>query len=228
MGPPSRAAPGGSGGPQDLGSYPLQVQESLVLDDLLFAMMGVPGRYVQLAGRAPEPPLLAASVKAGTLAVPARFPSFRFVVDSQLDPSLAELAGNVLPLCDAAANLHWYCETRSRFEHGLTCQALAAALRTLLRDWRALAAQLEHQMRLGRLTLQVAWYYCQPAAGPLLMLGRVVEVASTSNAVRGAPLLNLLLETARGAHPSRTTWPIRPMGGRETAFHAGEELTSHS
>lgn len=42
---------------------------------------------------------------------------------------------------------------------GLVCQALAAVMGQYLSDWGVLVAQLEHQWRMGRLTLQSMLYY---------------------------------------------------------------------
>lgn len=43
----------------------------------------------------------------------------------------------------------------------LVSHALCAALRRLLSDWTLVVAQLEHQLRLGQLTLQALVFYCQ-------------------------------------------------------------------
>ncbi len=50
-----------------------------------------------------------------------------------------------------------FSETRSAFEAGAVAHALAAAMRDLLADWHLFVTQLEHQMRIGKLTLQVSW-----------------------------------------------------------------------
>ena len=49
-----------------------------------------------------------------------------------------------------------YSETRSAFEAGAVAHALAAAMRDLLADWHLFVTQLEHQMLIGKLTLQVS------------------------------------------------------------------------
>lgn len=48
-----------------------------------------------------------------------------------------------------------YVETRSAFEAGAVAHALCAAMRDLLTDWQLMVTQLEHQLRIGTLTLQV-------------------------------------------------------------------------
>jgi len=49
-----------------------------------------------------------------------------------------------------------FSETRSAFEAGAVAHALAAAMRDLVADWHLFVTQLEHQMRIGKLTLQVS------------------------------------------------------------------------
>ena len=48
-----------------------------------------------------------------------------------------------------------FVETRSAFEAGAVAHALCAAMRDLLTDWQLMVTQLEHQLRIGTLTLQV-------------------------------------------------------------------------
>jgi hypothetical protein len=174
--PPPRPA---AAGRKPLRAYPPHVQELLILDDILYAMVGIDGRFVRAVCATPGG-------------------SVRFALDADADASLAELAGRLLPLCDDAAAVGRFVESRSRYEHGLTAHATAAALRALLRDWRALAAQLEHQLRTGRLSLQAAWFYCQPAAGALRLLASAAGAAVAAGA-RGAALLNAL-QRAAAAH----------------------------
>lgn len=48
-----------------------------------------------------------------------------------------------------------YVDTRSAFEWGLVCHALAGAMREILEDWHLLVTQLEHKQLQGKLDLQV-------------------------------------------------------------------------
>ncbi|GFZ14546.1 Spc97 / Spc98 family of spindle pole body (SBP) component [Actinidia rufa] len=54
-----------------------------------------------------------------------------------------------------------------------------------------MVAQLEHQFRLGRLSIQGLWFYCQPMMGSMQALSIVVKKASANNSV-GSTILNLL------------------------------------
>ena len=71
------------------------------------------------------------------------------------------------------------------------CQGAASVLREFLQDWRVLLTQLEHQFRLGRLSLQALSYHLQPAQATLRLLAGVCSEAA-QRGLRGAGLLNLL------------------------------------
>ncbi|KAL7613509.1 hypothetical protein Lser_V15G05573 [Lactuca serriola] len=53
-----------------------------------------------------------------------------------------------------------------------------------------------HQFRLGRLSIQGLWFYCQPMMGSMQALSTVIRKASTSNFV-GSAVLNLLQSQAK-------------------------------
>ncbi len=48
----------------------------------------------------------------------------------------------------------------------LVSHALCACMRALLADWARVVAQLEHQLRLGQLSLQALVFYCQVGSSP--------------------------------------------------------------
>eukprot|EP00887_Chlorella_sp_A99_P000883 scaffold5.g883.t1 len=117
--------------------------------------------------------------------------AYQIVTRGQLEPAMQEMAARMLPLCEYVVTIQRYVETRRAFEWGLVCQALAAAMRGVLQDWELMVAQLEHQLRSGRLTLQALWYYVQPPLGALRFVACLAAQASAGRA-RGAALLDLL------------------------------------
>ena len=192
-----------------LDAYTTACQELLMLDDLLYAMLGAEGRYVRArrVDAATGEPIGArdASIASSVAEYigsgggsgrshnhhkppPLAGTAVRFAVEPGLESSLAALVENMLPLCSHAAQVADYVETRvNRFEGGLVAHALAAEMQELLSDWRTTVVQLEHQRNLGRLSLQSAWFYVQPAVGAMSLLARISRRA---NALRGASLLN--------------------------------------
>jgi len=161
-----------------IGSYHASVQELIVIDDLLSALVGIEGRYI--------------SIKR----VRSKADNFTFQVDASMDLALQESAKRLFPLCESYLVINQFVESRSQFKTGLVNHAFAAALRVLLLDYQAMVAQLEHQFRLGKLSIQGLWFYCQPMMGSMQALSIVIRKASANNNV-GSTILNLLQSQAK-------------------------------
>jgi gamma-tubulin complex component 2 len=166
-----------------LNDYGTAEQELLVLDDLLYAMMGVDGRYIS-AWKGTGDDLASTSIGKDS-----RITRVKFEVELGLEAPLSALVKNMLPLCSDAATIRAFIESRHEFKHGYVSHALAADMRELLNDWHTLVVQLEHQRNIGALSLQSAWFYCQPAAPALRLMA---SIASRAYHLKGATILNLL------------------------------------
>uniref|UniRef100_I1R2Y3 Gamma-tubulin complex component n=1 Tax=Oryza glaberrima TaxID=4538 RepID=I1R2Y3_ORYGL len=153
---------GGGGAESVIGSYAVSVQELLVIDDLLSALVGIEGRYISIKR---------VRGKEGYVV---------FQIDSSMDLALQ----------------YHFVESRSHFKSGLVNHALAAALRAFLLDYQAMVAQLEHQFRLGRLSVQGLWFFCQRMMSSLNALAVLVEKAISNN-TSGSATLNLLQSQAK-------------------------------
>ncbi|KAL6132397.1 hypothetical protein ACLB2K_064640 [Fragaria x ananassa] len=161
-----------------IGCHNAAVQELVVIDDLLSAMVGIQGRYISIRR------------------LRGKEDGFSFQVDASMDLALQELAHRVFPLCESFMLINQFVESRSQFKNGLVNHAFAAALRALLLDYQAMVAQLEHQFRLRRLSLQGLWYYCQPMMGSMKALSTVIQKASANN-FAGSAVLNLVQSQAK-------------------------------
>ncbi|GJU52434.1 gamma-tubulin complex component 2 [Tanacetum coccineum] len=106
-----------------------------------------------------------------------------FHLDGSVDLALQESAKRIFPLCKSYLLINQFVESRSQFKCGLVNHAFAAALRALLLSHQAMVAQLEHQFRLGRLSIQGLWFYCQPMMGWMQALPIVIKKASAHNFV---------------------------------------------
>lgn len=162
----------------DLDSFSPPVQEVRIIDDLLFAFMGLDGQYIRAQFVEHEDG-------------ESRPKDVKFVMATSLEPSLAALVHRMLPICEYVVVLQRFIETRSYIEFGLVCHAVAAAMRQVLEDWLLMVTQLESQLRVGRLTAQSLWFYVQP---PMSALGVLASVArdAASNGLTGTGLLSLL------------------------------------
>ncbi|KAM0001296.1 putative gamma-tubulin complex component protein [Helianthus debilis subsp. tardiflorus] len=161
-----------------IGCYNASLQEMILIDDLLSALTGIDGRYISIK-------------KSG-----GGEDTFSFHVDGSMDLALQESAKRIFPLCKSYLLINQFVESRSQFKSGLVNHAFAAALRALLLDYQAMVAQLEHQFRLGRLSIQGLWFYCQPMMGSMQALSIVIKKASAYNFV-GSAVLNLLQSQAK-------------------------------
>ncbi|XP_065876187.1 gamma-tubulin complex component 2 isoform X2 [Euphorbia lathyris] len=163
---------------KDIGSYTAAVQELVVIDDLMSALVGVEGRYISIRR------------------VRGKEGDVTFLVDPSMDLALQEMAKRILPLCESYLLIDQFVESRSQFKNGIVNHAFAAALRALLLDYQAMVAQLEHQFRLGKLSIQGLLFYCQPMMGSMQALSTVVRKAS-ANEFTGSAVLNLLQSHAK-------------------------------
>ena len=148
-------------------------QEVLLLEDLLSALLGIPGRYIIAIPAEEDEKRRLGSLRAGRNGGyggyggddSSRGP-VTFVIHDDgegMDPSLKYLTERVLPLCDAFARVSTFLETHRRYEFGMVVHALVAAIQELAKEYTLLVAQLEHQMRQGLLTLQKLFFYVQPS-----------------------------------------------------------------
>ncbi|KAF9174729.1 hypothetical protein BGX20_010127 [Mortierella sp. AD010] len=151
---------------QKVGTLSLKLQESSIIEDLLFTMMGIEGKFIS----ATRPIVTVQSQDAD-------YVHMEFKVDESLDPSLRDLVSRILPLASIYLSLEAFVELHSMFEYGFVNHALCAAIRNLLKEYLILIAQLETQFRSSPdFTLQKLWYYIQPTMQTLSSLDVLVGV----------------------------------------------------
>ncbi|KAH9658445.1 gamma-tubulin complex component 2 [Citrus sinensis] len=179
----------------DAGVQETKLQELLVIDDLLSALVGIEGRYISIKRRVNH--VHGNDTYDSTVT---------FQVDASMDLALqvnTRVICNLMNVADVADDVGmchevqwWFVESRSQFKNGLVNHAFAASLRALLLDYEAMVAQLEHQFRLGRLSIQGLWFYCQPMLGSMQAVSAVIHKASANN-FTGSAVLNLLQSQAK-------------------------------
>jgi len=162
----------------DLRLLPHATQEAVLVREVLMALTGVEGTYIRVPGvtsatdangTAPPP----ASV-FGMRGSPAKSSSVKarhvhFALDeSCADRGLVSQASAVLPLCEAASRVRDFIGTHSRHEYGSISHALVGAMRTMLREFDVLVAQLDGLYRTGNhggLSMQKLTYFLQVRQG---------------------------------------------------------------
>eukprot|EP00727_Mastigamoeba_balamuthi_P001036 m51a1_g1093 putative gamma-tubulin complex component 2 isoform x1 (765) ;mRNA; r:66278-69215 len=147
------------------------VQERLLIEDLLFVLAGVEGSLIR--------------------ASPSPTEFIVFTVDDAVDVSLRGVAQRVLPAAVYYTKVSQHAVASSKYDAGFVANAFAAALFDLLKEYLIFVAQLEHQHKLGLLTLQKILYYIQEPMHTLFILAQLVDDAAVSG-VKGGALLDLI------------------------------------
>ncbi|KAG7095179.1 hypothetical protein E1B28_005958 [Marasmius oreades] len=148
---------------------PLDIQEAMVLEDLLYVLMGIEGNYITFHPNY--------SLETDPLR------GVRFVVSQHLDPSLCDLVERVLPLGTYYTAISSFIEQRSHLDFGLVNHALCASIRGMLKDYQTLLSQLEHAFNtFPQFSLQRLWFYVHPTVHTLsLIYSLVLELGSADN-----------------------------------------------
>ncbi|KAA0200743.1 Gamma-tubulin complex component [Fasciolopsis buskii] len=153
-------------------------QEHAVVGDLLQCLQGNQGVYIK------------------PLPLVSRFGSRSFSVDENMTPTLLDTVNKILPICSDYSNIVRFVGAKSMFEHGVVNQALAGAIRRLIKDYLVLLCQLEHQYRIGQLGIARLQFFLRDTATIFTQIGRVV-VDITRGSCSGGAVLSLLYDHAR-------------------------------
>ncbi|KJA16139.1 hypothetical protein HYPSUDRAFT_193513 [Hypholoma sublateritium FD-334 SS-4] len=154
---------------ESLERIPLEIQEALILEDLLFVLTGIEGTYITYHPEySPEDddPLQ----------------GIRFVVSPSLDSSLSDLVERILPLGMYYTAIFAFIEHRSHLDYGLVNHALCAAIREMLRDYQTLLSQLEHAFNTApSFSLQKLWFYVHPTVHTLSLIYQLILELATAD-----------------------------------------------
>ncbi|KAK2460223.1 hypothetical protein APHAL10511_007758 [Amanita phalloides] len=154
---------------ESLDRMPLDIQEALVLEDLLYILIGIEGTYVTFhPDYSPEDddPLQ----------------GIQFVTSTSLDTSLCDLVGRVLPLGTYYTAITAFVEQRSHLDFGLVNHALCAAIRDMLKDYQTLLSQLEHAFNTSpTFSLQKLWFYVHPTIHTLSLIYQLILELATAD-----------------------------------------------
>ncbi|KAI0828525.1 Spc98 family-domain-containing protein [Trametes gibbosa] len=166
---------------------PVEMQEALVLEDLLYVLMGIEGTYITY-----HPDYTAEDEDP--------LNGLRFIVASSLDPSLRDLVERILPLATYYTAISAFIESRSHIDFGLVNHALCASMRDMLKvcrfhdiirfeashgvgqDYQTLLSQLEHAFNSSaQFTLQKLWFYVHPTLHTLSLLYLLITDLATAD-----------------------------------------------
>lgn len=152
---------------------PVYQQEALLVEDLLHVLVGIEGSYIRLH------PI----DSSGNQSV-----KHKLLVDESADKLLLTLASKIILICPLYSSVIHFIDENER---GLVNQALASAMRGVIKDYFTLIAQLEAQNRKNNLTMQKMWYYLQPYYSYLDIL-KYFSSNINSNGTYGGAVLSIL------------------------------------
>lgn len=156
-------AKGGKARADPLDGVPLDIQEAMILEDLLFVLMGIEG--IHITYNVDEFPEDDDGLLKGV----------QFVISPQLDPSLRDLVERIIPLATYYTSISAFVEIRSHLDYGLVNHALCAAIRDMLKDYQTLLSQLEHSFNSSSsFTLQKLWFYIHPTLHTMSLIYSLV------------------------------------------------------
>ncbi len=161
----------------ELGKIPVVSQESAIISDLLYCLIGKFGciymncgqnnnvkRNVEALFKFDHIIFLCIVGIEGTHLKPlverppgAAVSTVTFPLDPTLDPSLRELLSRITPICQHYSVVVSFAEENMLSQAGRVNQAFAGALYELLKDYFVFVAQLEAEHKKGDLTLNKIW-----------------------------------------------------------------------
>lgn len=151
---------------QTLSTFPPSIQETLIIDDLLYIFIGIEGQYLKLEE------------------IPETDTTLKFTLNQEdVDPSIATLALRCVCMGEMYLKLHFFVEKFSRYEYGQVHHAFSAALKILLKEYIIAIAQLEHYVKFSdkAFSLQNLWYQIQPSIQTLEILCKVADACAISS-----------------------------------------------
>ncbi|WFD44350.1 gamma tubulin complex Spc97/GCP2 subunit Alp4 [Malassezia psittaci] len=155
-----------------LNSVDTQLQDGLLVEDLLYALVGIEGNYIHFES----------SYKPNDLG--NRLNGVLFTTDPDLDPSLRQLVERILPLASYYSSITTFVEQESGLEYGTVMHALCAAIRTQLDEYEDRVSEMESRMtKSPDFTLQHVWLELHPMLQKFSLIHSVTsEIASITHA----------------------------------------------
>ncbi|RKP26377.1 Spc98 family-domain-containing protein [Syncephalis pseudoplumigaleata] len=182
-------------GVMSIGTLKVHLQEQAIIDDLLYVMMGIEGKYIDM------------TVHEGEHQDDLQ--SATFTVDETLDPSLNDVVQRILPLASHYITIQSFIDSRAKFEYGLVNHALCAAIREILKEYLVLIAQLERDFRSAaqQFTIQKLWYHSHLSLRTMGVLGALVQALARATSTEEYQ------DARTAASEHEVILPLRAKGG---------------
>ncbi|XP_059621004.1 gamma-tubulin complex component 2 homolog isoform X2 [Phlebotomus argentipes] len=152
-------------------AIPISSQESIILSELLFCLIGIRGTYI-----VPE-------FQGDTLV--------GFKVSDQISEILRDLVKDILPLALHYSQIQSFIQRTDDMESGPVLQALAEAIREFCHDYYISVVELEALLQKENLTLHKVLYYTKPIMVSMEVIADALNTITQAN-IRGGEVLTLL------------------------------------
>lgn len=158
-------------------ALPISRQEQLIVDDLIYCVIGVQGDYI-------IPQFIANSEND--------FASISFKISDQIDVSLRNIVQDILPMASHFSVVQKFTQWSSKANNQIL-QALSEILQNILNDYRVSVTQLEKEHSKHILNLHKLLYLVRPNMQALHILSELVERIIKSD-LKGGSILSLLFD----------------------------------
>ncbi|KAI8807514.1 Spc98 family-domain-containing protein [Cladochytrium replicatum] len=153
----------------ELSNLTLQQQEAVVIEDMLYVLMGIDGVYIG----------------AGSQTLDQEDSNYgQYRVDESMDLGLRELVKRILPMIDHYKIVSDFVDTHNALEYGGVNNALCAAMRLIIKEYLVLIGQLEREAWMltskNRFTVQKLWYHLQPSKETMACLAGLIVAISNA------------------------------------------------
>ncbi|KAL3800818.1 hypothetical protein HJC23_001655 [Cyclotella cryptica] len=185
------------GSPKRLASLSADIQEAILLEEVIGAMMGLEGQLI----RYHPGDLNSSNDQDGEYQTQ---PGFVFaplaVTGGKIDTSLEEIVSMILPLCSNYVCVNNYVQScLCNYECGIIARALSEAMGKLLQEYLAFVSNLDYELREPSsirkpLSMTMVHVRVQPASRTMSILYHVVY---TVQGKKGGDLLNALQRLAK-------------------------------
>lgn len=163
--------------PPNCAALPIETQEQLLIDDLLYLFIGIPGTYIK--------PVISLEADTG-------FAPITFRISDQVDVSLRDIVKELLPLASYYSIIQKFAQWGSHVNNQIV-QALSATLQTIINDYYVSIIQLETEQTNKALSLHKLLYLIRPNMQALEILSDTVIKIGRTDLV-GGKILSLLYD----------------------------------
>eukprot|EP00605_Chrysophyceae_sp_TOSAG23-4_P002805 GSChrysophyteH1.ASY1.ANO1.3089.1 assembled CDS len=157
-------------------------QQSFLVREVLLALAGVAGQFIHISTGSSAESSSRSSLKDI---------EFDISEDIGIDRAVVSQITQLLPICRNAVIVREFIRQQSRQSYGSVSHSLSASIRIILREYDVLVAQLEHQFKTGKLSLQRLVFLVQPSEKVLRLLSSVCLRLWDKS---GGALLNIMHE----------------------------------